>query len=185
MNVGQRLLAGYRALPETSRMALTAVLGALTGLVSYEIIYWLNPLEPRATTSWVVSFLLGVTRQHGLHRWLTFNHRVPYWPSLGRAYVLYSGSLLWGTGLSYREARSRRPAQGAPSPAEQTSASSEGGSRRERRGFMGKLDSCGRSSPHGVAHRRARASGRNLPSFKTAIAPPLAHSGRRPSRKTI
>ncbi len=105
MSVGARLLARYRALPELPRMALTALLGALTGLVTYEIIYRLNPFEPRATSSWTLSFLLGVVRQHALHRSLTFSgeadRRGAYWPSLGRAYVLYSGSLLWGTGLSY------------------------------------------------------------------------------------
>lgn len=93
-------MARYHALPEKVRMVLTAILGALTGLVTYEILYALNPFEPRATSSWTVSFLIGVVRQHELHRRLTFSHDGPYWASLRRAYVMYSGSLLFGTGLN-------------------------------------------------------------------------------------
>lgn len=96
-----RLLARYHALPEKLRMVLTAILGALTGLVTYEIFYWLNPFEPRATTAWIASFLVGIARQHGLHRVLTFTHHSPYWPSLARAYVMYTGSLVWGSGLNW------------------------------------------------------------------------------------
>lgn len=66
MSGGRRALALYHSLPEKLRMVLTAILGALTGLVTYEILYLLNPFEPRATIAWTVSFLLGVTRQHGL-----------------------------------------------------------------------------------------------------------------------
>lgn len=96
-----RLLARYHALPEKVRMVLTAILGALTGLVTYEIFYALDPFEPRATTAWTASFLVGIARQHGLHRLLTFTHPTPYWRSLRRAYVMYSGTLLWGTGLNW------------------------------------------------------------------------------------
>jgi hypothetical protein len=67
------------AVTDLPRSASLATVG------TYEIIYWFNPFEPRATTSWAVSFLIGVTRQHGLHRMLTFTHQSPYWPSLGRA----------------------------------------------------------------------------------------------------
>ena len=94
-------VARYHRLPETVRMVLTANLGALTGWVTYEIVYLVNPLLPRATTSWTIAFLVGVPRQHALHRWLTFTHKTPYWPSLGRAYVMYSASLLFGTGLDW------------------------------------------------------------------------------------
>lgn len=77
------------------------MLGAGIGWLTYEIVYWLNPLrEFRATTSWILAFLVGVTRQHGLHRTLTFTHHSPYWPSLGRAYVFYSVSAVLGAGLN-------------------------------------------------------------------------------------
>ena len=95
------LLARYHALPEKVRMIVTAILGALTGLLTYEVFYALDPFEPRATTAWTASFLVGITRQHGLHRVLTFTHQTPYWPSLGRAYVMYTGALLWGTALNW------------------------------------------------------------------------------------
>jgi len=80
---------------------MTAALGALVGLLTYEIVYALNPLEPRAPSSWLIAFTIGVTRQYSLHRWLTFDERPPYWPSLGRAYVMYSGSALVGTLLDW------------------------------------------------------------------------------------
>lgn len=96
------LLAKYRAMPEKVRMVVTAIFGASLGLITYEIIYYLQPFEPRATISWVVSFTLGVARQHALHRWLTFNERAsPYWRSLRRAYVMYSGSMVVGAVLDW------------------------------------------------------------------------------------
>jgi putative flippase GtrA len=99
-------LARYRAMPETLRMVCTAVIGALIGLLTYEIIYWCigwsAALEPRATISWTLAFTLGVARQHGLHRWLTFSEQgSPYWPSLRRAYAMYSGSMVFGAALDW------------------------------------------------------------------------------------
>lgn len=91
----------YHGMPEKARMLVTAVIGAIIGLITYEIIYALNPLQPRATTSWALAFGIGIARQHALHRWLTFTHDSPYWPSLGRAYVMYSGSAAAGTLLNW------------------------------------------------------------------------------------
>jgi len=88
-------------MPEKVRMLVTAVIGAVIGLITYEIIYALNPIQPRATTSWALAFCIGIARQHALHRWLTFTHESPYWPSLGRAYVMYSGSAAAGTLLNW------------------------------------------------------------------------------------
>jgi putative flippase GtrA len=83
-------LRRFRRLPEKLKLAIVAVLGALIGLVTYELIYLVNPFEPRAPTSWLASFAIGVPRQYSLHRWLTFESDVPYGPRLARAYVLYS-----------------------------------------------------------------------------------------------
>lgn len=99
-------LARYRAMPEKLRMGCTAVIGAVIGLATYELIYWcigwIAGLEPRATISWALAFSIGVARQHGLHRWLTFSERdSPYWPSLRRAYAMYSGSMLFGATLDW------------------------------------------------------------------------------------
>jgi putative flippase GtrA len=95
------LLARFRRLPERVRLAIVALLGALIGLVTYEIIYFIHPLEPRAPTSWLASFIIGVPRQYSLHRWLTFRSDVPYGPRLARAYVLYSAIALLTTALNW------------------------------------------------------------------------------------
>jgi len=91
----------YQALPESIRIVATAFIGAAVGYATYRIIYVVNPLQPRTTTSWLLSFLVNIARQHGLHRRLTFEHSGPYWPSLGRAYVMYAGSAVATTGLNW------------------------------------------------------------------------------------
>lgn len=102
MNIKPTIFAFYYQFPEQVRLVCTAILGAGIGWITYEIIYWFNPLDSsRATTSWVLAFLIGVTRQHALHRTLTFTHHSSYWRSLGRAYVFYSVSTLLGAGLNY------------------------------------------------------------------------------------
>jgi hypothetical protein len=88
-------------MPEPMRIAATALFGAAIGYVTYLLIYALNPLHPRTTTSWLLAFLLNIMRQHGLHRGLTFEHSGPYWPSLGRAYVMYSGTAVATTALNW------------------------------------------------------------------------------------
>jgi putative flippase GtrA len=94
-------LQRFRRLPEKLRLAIVAVLGALIGLVTYELIYFINPFEPRAPISWLASFAIGVPRQYSLHRWLTFGSDVPYGPRLARAYVLYSVIAALTTGLNW------------------------------------------------------------------------------------
>jgi len=94
-------LRRFRVLPEKARLALVALLGALIGLVIYEVVYFINPFEPRAPTSWLVAFALGVPRQFVLHRWLTFDSDAPYGPRLARAYGLYASIALLTTGLNW------------------------------------------------------------------------------------
>jgi hypothetical protein len=98
---GNGWLRRYRAMPEALRIVATAFIGASIGYVTYLVIYAINPFQPRATTSWLLAFLVNVVRQHGLHRWLTFEHHGPYWPSLRRAYVMYSGSAVATTALNW------------------------------------------------------------------------------------
>ena len=95
------LVDKYHRLPEPVRIAGTAVVGLVIALITYEIIFVLNPFEPRASISWLVAFLIGVARQHALHRWLSFTHHVSYWASLVRAYVMDSGAVIIGTGLNW------------------------------------------------------------------------------------
>lgn len=96
-----RVQQWLQGLSEKPRMTLVAIFGGLIGLIVYEIVYFLNPIEPRATTSWLVSFLIGVPRQHALHRWLTFVDRTPYWSSLKRAYALYASLVVLTTAMNY------------------------------------------------------------------------------------
>lgn len=98
---GGALLRRFRRLPEKARLALVAVFGALVGLVTYEIIYFVNPFEPRAPTSWLAAFIIAVPRQYSLHRWLTFDSDVPYGARLVRAYVLYAAIALLTTALNW------------------------------------------------------------------------------------
>lgn len=94
-------LRHYRAMPGYLRITATACIGAMIGYVTYLIVYALNPIAPRATTSWLLAFLINVSRQHALHRWLTFDDPGSYWPSLSRAYVMYSGTAVATTSLNW------------------------------------------------------------------------------------
>ena len=91
----------FKKLPENIRMVLVAILGALIGLITYEIIYFINPFEPRASSSWFAAAVVNIARQHSLHRWLTFTYKSNYWRSLRRAYIMYSTSLLVGVVLNW------------------------------------------------------------------------------------
>jgi putative flippase GtrA len=94
-------LRRFRRLPENLKLVIVAVLGALIGLVTYELVYLVNPFEPRAPTSWLASFAIGVPRQYSLHRWLTFESSVPFGPRLARAYVLYATIAALTTGENW------------------------------------------------------------------------------------
>jgi putative flippase GtrA len=95
------VLERFRRLPEKARLAMVALLGALIGLATYELIYFFNPFEPRAPISWLAAFIIAVPRQYTLHRWLTFDSDVPYAPRLARAYVLYTGIAILTTSLNW------------------------------------------------------------------------------------
>jgi putative flippase GtrA len=91
----------FDALPEKARVAVVALVGALIGLATYQLIYWINPVQPRAATSWLVAFIIAVPRQYSLHRSLTFRSDAPYVPHLARAYVLYSCIAVVTTSLNW------------------------------------------------------------------------------------
>ncbi len=86
---------------ETIRMLVIATIGMVLSLITYEIIYYLNPFSPKATISWVLAFVIGIARQHALHRHFTFSHKTPYFKSLFRAYIVDIGSLVFSTGLNW------------------------------------------------------------------------------------
>jgi putative flippase GtrA len=91
----------FGRLPEKARLVVIAVLGALIGFVTYQLIYWVNPLALRAPTSWFLAFLVGVPRQYSLHRSLTFVSAARYAPGLVRAYGLYAGIAVATTSLNW------------------------------------------------------------------------------------
>jgi hypothetical protein len=88
--------------PEKIRMLIIAIIGSLIGWITYEIIYSINPLRScRASSSWLLEFIIGTARQHALHRFFTFTHYVPYWSSLVRAYIYYSTTACIGAGFNF------------------------------------------------------------------------------------
>lgn len=87
---------------ELVRVCITAAIGTVLAWITYEIIYFVNWTEPRATTSWTLAFAIGVLRQHHLHRTLSFPEvEVPYGTSLRRD--AFAGILVAtaGTVLNY------------------------------------------------------------------------------------
>jgi uncharacterized membrane protein YjjB (DUF3815 family) len=96
------MLPLFFKIPEKIRMIIIAIFGGIIGWITYECIYWINPLHSfRASSSWLLEFTLGTARQHAMHRWFTFKHNGPYWNSLFRAYLYYSLTACIGTGTNY------------------------------------------------------------------------------------
>ena len=85
------------------RFAVVGFIGTLLGWISYNIIYQINPMDwNKATTSWTVNYLLGITVQHALHRkWTFVDSDTPYLRSLRGAYVAYSGGLIISTAINF------------------------------------------------------------------------------------
>ena len=79
------------------RLVSVAIVGAGIGYLTYELLYFLIRFEPRATISWSIAFMIGVLRQHYLHRKLTFKLKKGPRGSLSRAYLMYSLSAVLGT----------------------------------------------------------------------------------------
>ena len=86
---------------ECVRMLIVALVGAVLSFVTYEVVFYLNPLSPKATLSWIIAFIIGVARQHALHRYFTFSYKTPYFKSLYKAYILDLGGLLYSSGLNW------------------------------------------------------------------------------------
>ena len=67
------LVAWIRRLDEVYRIGIVAAIGTVASYITYEIVFFFNVIEPRATSSWAISFVIGVFRQHHLHRYLSFS----------------------------------------------------------------------------------------------------------------
>ena len=100
---GLTLVERWDNLPDKIRFVIVGIVGLCISWIFYNVIYFLNPLENnRATTSWVLGYLIAVLRQHALHYWFTFtNSTTPYLRSLASAYVAYSAGGVLTTILNY------------------------------------------------------------------------------------
>ena len=88
--------------PEFVRVCITATIGTALAWATYEIVFFLNPLDPKATTSWGIAFGIGILRQHHLHRTLSFpKNGVPYGLSLWRDVLASIGILVASVSLNF------------------------------------------------------------------------------------
>ena len=87
---------------EVERVASVALFGTLVSWLTYELIFLINPIEPRATTSWFLTYLTAVVRQHHLHRIISFPGPKANYAATFRRQVVVNGTLLClGGGLNY------------------------------------------------------------------------------------
>jgi len=91
----------YFKTKEFRRMLFIAVIGLIASLITYEIIYYINPFSPKTTISWSMAFVIGIIRQHALHRYYTFKYKIPYLKSLYKAFVLDFSVLMFTTVLNW------------------------------------------------------------------------------------
>ncbi len=79
------------------------VIGNAIGWIIYNLIYILNPYDwNKATTTWLVSYLIGVAQQHEMHRrWTFFDSEEKYISSLGKSYLAYSLGLVISTLVNF------------------------------------------------------------------------------------
>ncbi len=84
------------------RFVISGGLGTLGGLGVYELTYALiGDRQYRATTAWIIAYVIGIFVQHALHRWITFGTEAPYWRTLRRTYVVYPIVLAISSGFNY------------------------------------------------------------------------------------
>ena len=87
---------------EFYRVALVAAIGTIASYATYELVFWVNFIEPRATTSWAISFVIGVFRQHHLHRHLSFpKASAAYNVTLQREWLSSLIVLIFSVGLNF------------------------------------------------------------------------------------
>lgn len=102
MLIVSRIVGWIHRQDEVFRVGTVAALGTLASYVTYEIVFFFNGLDPRATTSWAISFVIGVFRQHHLHRYLSFPKVVArYGVTLRREWFASSIVLIFSVALNY------------------------------------------------------------------------------------
>ena len=97
-----RLAEWIHARDEIVRVAIVAAIGTVLAWITYELIFWVNPFEPRATSSWFVAFFIGIFRQHHPHRTISFPESDgSYLASLRRDFVASIGIIVLSTAVNY------------------------------------------------------------------------------------
>lgn len=98
----KRMVAWIRRQDEVLRVGIVAAIGTIASYVTYEVVFFFNGIEPRATTSWTISFVIGVFRQHHLHRYLSFpNATARYTVTLKRDWFASFIVLIFSVALNY------------------------------------------------------------------------------------
>lgn len=82
---------------------VVGLIGNSIGWVIYNLIFIANPYTwNKATTTWLVSYLIGVAQQHEMHRRWTFNDSdEEYLSSLLKSYLAYSLGLIVSTAVNF------------------------------------------------------------------------------------
>lgn len=97
-----RVVSWIRRQDEIFRVGIVAAIGTVASYVTYEVVFYVNMIEPRATTSWVISFVIGVFRQHHLHRYLAFPKATArYKVTLQREWLASLIVLIFSAGLNF------------------------------------------------------------------------------------
>ena len=87
---------------QVTRFVTVGLFGTLIGLAIYAVVYSLVQVEPRAAIAWLLSSIVGIWKQHGLHRLFTFtDSKEPYLQSLLKGYAGYSAIIISGTSLQW------------------------------------------------------------------------------------
>ncbi len=97
-----KMVAWVRRQDEIYRVGIVAAIGTAASYVTYEVVFFLNSIEPHATTSWAISFVIGVFRQHHLHRYLAFPKTTErYGVTLQREWLASLTVFLFSVGLNF------------------------------------------------------------------------------------
>lgn len=102
MRAMNTVVSWIRRQDEILRIGIVAAIGTVASYLTYEAVFFVNRIEPRATTSWTLSFAIGVFRQHHLHRYLSFPKTTArYEVTLQREWLASLIVLIGSVGLNF------------------------------------------------------------------------------------
>jgi putative flippase GtrA len=87
-----------------ARFLLVGPVGVVLGMLQYELLWQLNRLDAyRASSTWIVSSVLGIAWVHALHCRFTFRGpgSARWGDTIGRAYLLYASTVAIGSWLMW------------------------------------------------------------------------------------